>query len=59
MISRVLDAARSRSVTIETLAFAKDRKGRIAIDVATAENKRRLWKHLLVLGRYARRRLLH
>ncbi len=59
MVSAVLDAARSRSVTIEALAYAKDKKGRVAIDVATIENKRRLWRHLLLLGRYVQRRLLH
>jgi hypothetical protein len=59
MVSAVLDAARSRSVTVEALAYARDKKGRIAIDVATIENKRCLWRHLLLLGRYAQRRLLH
>jgi serine/threonine protein kinase len=59
MVSAVLDAARTRSVTIEALAYAKDKKGRVAIDVATTENRRCLWRHLLLLGRYMQRRLLH
>jgi serine/threonine protein kinase len=59
MVNAVLNAASERCVTIEALAYAKDKKGRRAIDMATAENQRCLWKLLFLLGRYEPRRLLH
>ena len=59
MVSSVLDAAKGQGVTIEALADAKDNKGRRAIDVATASNKRLLWKRLFILGRYMPIKRLH
>ena len=59
VVSSVLDDARGRGVTIEALADAKDNKGRRAIDVATASNKRLLWKRLFILGRYMPIKRLH
>ncbi len=59
LVLAVLDMARERSVTVDTLAYAIDAKGRRAIDVATRSNKRLLWQRLFLLGRYAKCRLLH
>jgi ABC-type branched-subunit amino acid transport system substrate-binding protein/serine/threonine protein kinase len=59
IVSAVLDMASERSVTLEALAYARDAKGRLAIDVATLSNKRLLWQRLLLLGRYEKRKLLH
>ena len=59
MVSSVLEIASERHVTIEALADAKDSKGRRAIDVATATNRRLLWKRLFILGRYQQIKRLH
>jgi hypothetical protein len=59
LVSVVLDVASERSVTIEALAYAKDSKGRLAIDMATLANKRIMWQRMFLLGRYQKRKLLH
>ena len=57
--ARVLEAivldtkAAERKLPIERLAYATDSRGREAYAVATKENRRYLWKHLLLLGRYS------
>jgi hypothetical protein len=45
-------AQESRRATIQQLAYATDTGGREAWAVATKENRKRLWKHLLFCGRY-------
>jgi serine/threonine protein kinase len=59
LVSAVLDAACERSVSVDTLVYARDAKGRLAIDIATLSNKRILWKRVFLLGRYEKRKLLH
>jgi serine/threonine protein kinase len=59
LVSSVLDAASERSVSVEALAHAKDKNGRLAIDVATLKSKRCFWKRMFILGRYQPRRRLH
>ena len=59
LVMSVLDVASERSVTVEALAYAKDAKGRLAIDIATRSNKRIMWQRLFLLGRYQKRKLLH
>jgi serine/threonine protein kinase len=59
LVSSVLDIAPQRSVTVEALARATDKSGRLAIEVATHANKRCLWLRLFLLGRYEKKKLLH
>jgi hypothetical protein len=51
--SIVLDTMAATAQKIERLAYATDSRGREAYAVATKENRRYLWKHLLLLGRYS------
>jgi hypothetical protein len=45
--------------TVEQLAHATDKQGRDALSLANTGNRKRLWKRLLLLGRYMKLETLH
>jgi serine/threonine protein kinase len=56
----LLDCCEGSAVwTVEQLAHATDKQGRDALSLANTGNRKRLWKRLLLLGRYMKRETLH
>jgi serine/threonine protein kinase len=49
----------SKVWTVEQLAGATDKHGRDALSLASKGNRKRLWKRLLLLGRYMKLETLH
>ena len=50
-VEAVLSRAETVGLSVKDLAYSSDTKGRRALDVATAANKERLYRDIMLLGR--------
>jgi serine/threonine protein kinase len=58
-VEAVLSRAHAAGLSVKDLAYATDSKGRCALDVATSANRHRLYRDIMLLGRYKQIGNLH